>query len=114
MPRITVQPHPVLCPDGSTFDARNGTFLCDALLRNGIGLEHACEKSCACSTCHVIVQSGFDTLAPASEDEEDQLDSAWGSGPNSRLACQVVVRDEDLVLELPRYTRNLAREAGQG
>ena len=112
MPRITVQPHPALCPDGRTFEARHGTFLCDALLRNGIGLEHACEKSCACCTCHVIVLAGFDTLAAAGDGEEDQLDRAWGRGPNSRLACQVVVRDEDLVLELPRYTRNLAREAG--
>ena len=112
MPRITVQPHPVLCPDGSAFEARSGTFLCDALLRNGIGLEHACEKSCACCTCHVIVQAGFDTLAPANDDEEDQLGRAWGCSPNSRLACQVVLREGDLVLELPRYTRNLAREAG--
>lgn len=112
MPHITVLPHPELCPDGASFNTRSGTFLCDSLLKNGVALEHACEKSCACSTCHVIVQRGFDSLTPASEDEEDQLDRAWGAEPASRLACQVVVREEDLVLELPRYTVNLARERG--
>lgn len=110
MPRITIQPHPVLCPEGSSFEARSGSFLCDALLKNGIALEHACEKSCACSTCHVIVHEGFDALDPAGEDEEDQIDRAWGVAPHSRLACQVVLRQTDLVLELPLYTVNLARE----
>ncbi len=110
MPRVTVRPHATLCPEGSDFEARSGSFLCDALLRNGIALEHACEKSCACSTCHVIVRVGYDALAPASEDEEDQLDRAWGVEANSRLACQVVLRQQDLVIELPRYTVNLASE----
>jgi len=110
MPHITVRPHATLCPDGTCFEARSGGFLCDALLRNGISLEHACEKSCACSTCHVIVREGFDALAPANEDEEDQLDRAWGVEANSRLACQVVLRQQDMVIELPRYTVNLARE----
>ena len=112
MPKITVQAHPELCAEGAVFEARSGTFLCDALLRNGIALEHACEKACACSTCHVIVRQGFDALPPASDDEEDQLDRAWGTEAHSRLACQVVLRGEDLVLELPRYTVNLARERG--
>jgi 2Fe-2S ferredoxin len=112
MAKITIQPHPELCADGAVIEARSGTFLCDALLRNSIALEHACEKSCACSTCHVIVRQGFDTLPPASDDEEDQLDRAWGAEAHSRLACQVVLRDQDLVLELPRYTVNLARERG--
>lgn len=110
MPRITVHPHATLCPDGAVFEAKSGGFLCDALLKHDIALEHACEKSCACSTCHVIVRVGFDGLAPASEDEEDQLDRAWGMEANSRLACQVVLRQHDLVVELPRYTVNHARE----
>ena len=112
MAKITIQPHPELCADGAEFEARSGTFLCDALLRNAIALEHACDKACACSTCHVIVRQGFETLPAASEDEEDQLDRAWGTQAQSRLACQVVVRGDDLVLELPRYTVNLAREHG--
>jgi len=110
MPHITIKPHPSLCPEGGSFEARSGAFLCDALLKNGIALEHACEKSCACSTCHVIVHQGFDSLDPASDDEEDQIDRAWGVAPHSRLACQVVLRQTDLVVELPLYTVNLARE----
>jgi 2Fe-2S ferredoxin len=110
MPRVTVRPHPALCPEGSSFEVRSGSFLCDALLKNGIALEHACEKSCACSTCHVIVHEGFDSLAPASDDEDDQIDRAWGVAPHSRLACQVVLRQTDLAIELPLYTVNLARE----
>lgn len=112
MPLITIHPHPELCPEGAAFEARVGTFLSDALLRNGVALEHACDKSCACATCHVVVREGFAALAPASEDEEDQLDRAWGAEVHSRLACQVVLRAEDVVIELPRYTINLARERG--
>jgi ferredoxin, 2Fe-2S len=110
MPKITIQAHPELCAGGAVFEARSGTFLCDALLRNGIALEHACEKACAYSTCHVIVRQGFETLPAASDDEEDQLDHAWGTEAHSRLACQVLLRSDDLVLELPRHTLNLARE----
>lgn len=112
MPNITVLPHPALCPAGLRFEARSGMFLCDTLLKHGIALEHACEKSCACSTCHVIVREGLEALDPASECEDDQLDRAWGVGPLSRLACQVVLRQGDLTIELPRYTVNLASEHG--
>jgi len=110
MPRITVLPNETSCPKGATFDAKAGTFLCDALLKNGIALDHACEKSCACSTCHVIIREGYASLTPAEEGEEDQLDKAWGLTPNSRLACQVVVRHDDLLVEMPRYTINLVTE----
>ncbi len=111
MPHITVLPHEPLCPAGADFEARAGTFLCDALLKNGVEIEHACEKSCACSTCHVIIHDGYAALTPATEDEEDQLDKAWGLQTQSRLACQVVLRQADLVIELPRYSVNLAHEA---
>lgn len=110
MPRITVLPHETHCPEGAAFDAKAGTFLCDALLKNGIEIEHACEKSCACATCHVIIREGYASLSPAAEDEEDQLDKAWGLNTHSRLACQVIVRHEDLLVELPRYSLNLAHE----
>jgi len=110
MPRITVLPHESHCPEGAVFDAKAGTFLCDALLKNGVGIEHACEKSCACSTCHIIIREGYDSLSPAAEDEEDQLDKAWGLNPHSRLACQVILRHDDLLIELPRYSLNLAHE----
>jgi 2Fe-2S ferredoxin len=79
-------------------------------LANDIEIEHACEKSCACTTCHIIVREGFNSLNDATEDEDDMLDKAWGLEPDSRLACQAVVGDEDLVVELPKYTINHAKE----
>ena len=87
-----------------------GATICDALLSQNIEIEHACEKSCACTTCHVIIRDGGESLADASEDEEDMLDKAWGLEPESRLSCQTVVGDRDLVVEIPKYTVNHARE----
>ena len=110
MPRVTVRPHPALCPEGSSFEVRSGSFLCDALLKNGIALEHACEKSCACTTCHVVIREGFETLGDPTDKEEDLLDMAWGLEANSRLSCQVVLGDADLVVEIPKYTINHASE----
>ncbi|MBS1155939.1 MAG: fdx [Proteobacteria bacterium] len=110
MPQIVVLPHATLCPDGTVIEAQTGELVIDALLENGIEIEHACEKSCACTTCHVIVREGFNSLNEADELEEDQLDKAWGLEATSRLSCQTFVGDEDLVIELPKYTINLARE----
>lgn len=110
MPQIVVLPHTVLCPDGAVIDAPAGTSLCDALLENEIHIEHACEKSCACTTCHVIVREGFLSLTEPEEREEDLLDRAWGLEPNSRLSCQVMLGETDLVVEIPRYTINHASE----
>ena len=110
MPQIVVLPHPTLCPEGSVFEAPKGMSVCDALLENHIEIEHACEKSCACTTCHVIVREGFDSLAEPQEKEEDLLDMAWGLEANSRLSCQALVDDQDLVVEIPKYTINHARE----
>ena len=83
-------PHPEICPNGSTFEAEAGLSICDSLLAQGIEIEHACEKSCACTTCHVIVREGFSTLSPSTEDEDDLLDRAWGLTPQSRLSCQAL------------------------
>jgi 2Fe-2S ferredoxin len=91
-------------------DARPGVSICDTLLENGVEIEHACEKSCACTTCHVIVREGFDSLDEATEDEEDLLDRAWGLTPTSRLSCQAKVGAERLVIEIPKYTINYAKE----
>jgi len=110
MPEVVVLPHAELCPDGKTFEAKKGVSLLDNLLEQGIDVEHACEKSCACTTCHCIVRKGFDSLSEASEDEEDLLDRAWGLTPVSRLSCQAIVEDEDLVVEIPKYTINYAKE----
>ncbi|HKP67506.1 MAG TPA: ISC system 2Fe-2S type ferredoxin [Casimicrobiaceae bacterium] len=110
MTEIVVLPHADICPDGKTFDGEQGMSLLDNLLEQGIDVEHACEKSCACTTCHVIVREGFASLSDASEDEEDLLDRAWGLTPQSRLSCQAIVSDEKLVVEIPRYTINYAKE----
>ena len=110
MPKITVLPHAEICPEGKTFEGEPGKSLCDNLLDHGIEIEHACEKSCACTTCHVIVREGFATLTPSTEDEDDLLDRAWGLTPLSRLSCQAIVDDAPLVIEIPRYTINYAKE----
>lgn len=111
MPRIIVLPHADLCPEGAVIDdVAAGTTVCDALLGCDIEIEHACEMSCACTTCHVIVREGFHSLPPSDELEDDMLDKAWGLEAQSRLSCQAIVTDEDLVVEIPRYTINHARE----
>ncbi|GJG93170.1 ISC system 2Fe-2S type ferredoxin [Cupriavidus pauculus] len=110
MPQIIVLPHVELCPEGAVFEANTGISICDALLKNGIDIEHACEKSCACTTCHVVVREGFRSLEDAEEKEEDLLDKAWGLEPNSRLSCQAIVADADLTVEIPKYTINHAKE----
>lgn len=109
MPAVRVLPH-LLCPDGLDFEAREGASLIDALLAQGLALEHACEKVCACATCHVHVRQGGASLARVRDVEEDQLDIAWGVDADSRLACQVRIGRVDLQIELPRHTRNHARE----
>jgi 2Fe-2S ferredoxin len=114
MPRIIVLPHAEICPQGAVIDSETGVSLCDALLAGGIEIEHACEQSCACTTCHVIVREGFDSLGEITEIEEDLLDRAWGLTANSRLSCQAVLADTPLVVEIPRYTINLAREGKHG
>ena len=110
MPQIIFLPNDDLCPEGAVIQCEPGVTICDAALANDIEIEHACEKSCACTTCHIIVREGFNSLNDASEDEDDMLDKAWGLEPDSRLACQAVVSDEDLVVELPKYTINHAKE----
>jgi len=110
MPQIIFLPHEELCPEGMVFDAESGVTICDAALANGIHIEHACEKSCACTTCHVVVREGFDSMEESDELEDDMLDKAWGLEPESRLSCQAVVGTEDLVVEVPKYTINQVSE----
>ena len=110
MPNIIFLPHQQLCPDGAVVEAEVGETICDAALRAGLEIEHACEKSCACTTCQVVVREGFDSLNEMDDLEADMLDKAWGLEPDSRLSCQAVVADEDLVVEIPKYTINHASE----
>ena len=100
----------MICPEGLTIDLEENETILDACLRNGINLEHACEKACACTTCHVIVRNGFENLSDASDDEEDMLDKAWGLEAESRLSCQVEISEFDLEIELPKYTINMVSE----
>lgn len=110
MPKITFLPHARICPQGATIEAEPGVSICDAALGQHIEIEHACEKSCACTTCHVYVRSGLDSLSVAEENEEDYLDKAWGLEPDSRLSCQAKVGGQDIVVEIPKYTLNLVSE----
>jgi len=110
MPIIKILPHPKYCPQGASVQAPAGTSVCEALLDNGIQIEHACDMSCACTTCHVIVRQGYASLNEPDEDEEDLLHRAWGLEPQSRLSCQAILAQADLVIEIPKYTINHARE----
>jgi ferredoxin, 2Fe-2S len=110
MPRITVLPHPEYAPDGASIEVEAKTTLFDALLEQGIEIEHACGKVGACTTCHVIVAQGFDSLNPVDDNEEDMLDRAWGLQPHSRLSCQAIVGTIDLAVDIPKYSINHAKE----
>ena len=112
MPKLTILPHATLCPQGAEIEAKTGVSICDSLLENGIESEHACEKQAACTTCHVILRKGFGSLDEAAEKEEDMLDKAWGLEATSRLSCQARVAEEDLTIEIPKYTINYEREGG--
>jgi ferredoxin, 2Fe-2S len=110
MPKLIFMPHPERCPEGMEIQAESGESILNVALRHGINIEHACEKACACTTCHVVIRQGFDSLAESDENEEDMLDKAWGLEPESRLSCQALVADEDLLIEIPKYNINMVSE----
>jgi 2Fe-2S ferredoxin len=110
MPLITVLPHPDACPEGLTFDADAGVSICQNMLDADVDVEHACGMVAACTTCHVIVRQGFDSLNALTDNEEDLLDMAWGLTPFSRLSCQAKVGSADLIVEIPKYSINHAKE----
>ena len=110
MPQLIFLPHEGRCPEGAVIEARKGDNLIEVAMKNGIDIEHACEMACACTTCHVVVREGLGSLEESNELEDDLLDKAWGLEPDSRLSCQVLVGDEDLVIEIPKYTINQVSE----
>ncbi len=110
MPKLTFMPHETICPEGVVIEADADETILNSALAHNIDIEHACEKSCACTTCHIIVREGFDSLEEAEENEEDYLDKAWGLEPESRLSCQAKVGTRDLVIEIPKYTINMVSE----
>ena len=103
MTTIKVLPHPTICPEGATFEAKIGMSVCDNLLQNHIDIEHACEKVAACTTCHVIVRKGYQSLNEIKDTEEDLTSQ-------SRVSCQAIVADVELEIEMPKYTKNHASE----
>jgi 2Fe-2S ferredoxin len=110
MPQIIILPHPELCPEGAVIEVKSGETICNAMLANDVDIEHACEMSNACTTCHIYVREGFNSLTESDEIEDDMLDKAWGLDPDSRLSCQSIVADTDLVVEIPKYTINQVSE----
>ena len=110
MPKLKVLPGHALCPQGAEIEAQEGKSILDNLLEHHVDVEHACEKQAACTTCHVILRKGFGSLDEAAEKEEDMLDKAWGLEATSRLSCQARVAEEDLTIEIPKYTINYERE----
>jgi ferredoxin, 2Fe-2S len=110
MPLITLLPHAEYAPQGATFTAPAGTSICEALLDKHIAIEHACDQVCACTTCHVIVREGWRSLSEMEEGEEDMLDRAWGLEPDSRLSCQAILGQQDVTIEIPKYSINHAKE----
>ena len=62
MPVIRILPHPEYAPNGATIEAPSGTSLCEAMLENGIPIEHACDMVAACTTCHVVVRQGLSLI----------------------------------------------------
>ncbi|KAL2810202.1 2Fe-2S ferredoxin-type domain-containing protein [Aspergillus granulosus] len=99
--------------DGEKYDFQvsEGDNLLDIAQANDLEMEGACGGSCACSTCHVIVEDPdmFDKMEEPSDDENDMLDLAFGLTETSRLGCQVLMNKEldGLVVRLPSMTRNL-------
>jgi ferredoxin, 2Fe-2S len=83
MPQLIVLPHVELCPDGAVIEAKSGETICDTLLANGVEIEHACEKSCACTTCHVVRSGRLRQSFEQSTELERtiMLDKAWGLEP---------------------------------
>jgi len=85
-----------------TVDIDKGEMILDVALDNDIQLHHNCGAVCACSTCHIYVESGADSLTEISEKEEDFVDRARNPKYNSRLACQcTLLEDTDLVVTIP-------------
>ncbi len=105
---ITVEVKPEELPYGD--HGLPGSIL-DIAMKHGIELDHACGGVCACSTCHVVVKQGLEACNDPTDDEEDQLDEAYGLTAHSRLGCQCIPDGKrDVIVEIPQWNRNLSRE----
>ena len=82
-----------------------GTTLLQAAQKADAQVGYACGGNCACSTCHVYVKEGYDSLSDQEEGEEDILDKAFDVRPTSRLSCQAKIGNQDLVCHITRESR---------
>lgn len=105
---VVVEVDPVRIPYGR--HGQPGSIL-EIALAHGVDVDHACGGVAACSTCHVVVKEGYDSIPEPSEREQDYLDMAPGLTATSRLACQAVPNGtRDVVVYVPNWNRNHARE----
>jgi 2Fe-2S ferredoxin len=101
MPRVTfLNPLGALSSEPLTVDCARGTTILDAAEHCGARVGHACGGNLACSTCHVWVQAGLDSLPEVSDKENDIMDKAFDVRPESRLGCQAKLGDDDVVVEI--------------
>ena len=86
--------------DDVTVEVPEGTSILDAAEQCGATVGHACGGVCACSTCHVWVKKGLESLSEQEDQEADRLDQAFDVRPNSRLSCQSLVGSEDVDVDI--------------
>jgi len=94
MPKVT------FLPQGKEILVESGETILDAALDNDIDLEHNCGGNCVCSTCHVVIEKGRETLDPPTEDELEMLEDVEEPFDGSRLSCQSIITS-DLVVRIP-------------
>jgi len=101
MPKITFRnPLGKLSTGPQTIECKKGISILDAAEECGARVGHACGGNLACSTCHVYVEEGLESLPEISDKENDIMDKAFDVRPESRLGCQAKVADEDLIVEI--------------
>ena len=101
MPKLTfMNPHGPKSKGPVTVECKPGESILDAAEECGARVGHACGGNLACSTCHVYVQQGLDSLPEISDKENDIMDKAFDVRADSRLGCQARCSDQDLVVEI--------------
>jgi 2Fe-2S ferredoxin len=94
MPTLTIS------PAGKRTDVQPGTRLLDAILAASVALTHKCGGEANCGECHIFVHEGRKTLSKPQRKENDRLDATVGVGTKSRLACQALMGQEDVTVEI--------------
>jgi 2Fe-2S ferredoxin len=81
-------------------EVAEGATLLEAAEEAGAQVGHVCGGVCACSTCHVWVRQGLESLSDQEDAEMDRLDQAFDVKPSSRLACQARVGRQDVEVQV--------------